>query len=118
MGKRARDAPAGLRSSLNLRGISKAALTEVVGKLLGDERAASKAILNREADSRFQEVCHLFQLPRAQGEGRVDVLCCHPLKTLDLLLRESDSLHGVVLGHFTTTPLQRSCAVATLDRLG
>ena len=113
MGKRARDAPAGLRASLNVKGMSKKALAEVTSRLLGEDSEACSWMVKRESESRFQHVRHTFQLPAEEGEGPVSVVCCHPLKTLDLLLRESDALQGWYLEALRRHP----CSAAAPWRL-
>ena len=114
MAKRARHA-LDLRSLSNLRGISRNALYEVLSRLNLEDAEVTRESLRRDSVSRFQEVCHLLKMPAAEGSGTVDWHFCHPLKTLDLLLRENDILQGWYLNALER---QRIRTLADPHRLG
>ena len=113
MGKRARVAAPAIKSCLNLKGISRETLRNVIDRLDVAELNISTRHLKREGQARFAEVQHTCLLPAADGDGTVEWHLCHPLRTLDLLLKESDVVQGWYLDALGRHP----CAAGSPWRL-
>ena len=113
MPKRARSAHSDLRSVMNIRGVSKSALFDIVSRLGGEEAPVSEWQFRKASQQRYEEVHQLLEMPAAEGAGKVDWHLCHPLKTLDLLLRDNDTLQGWYLSALQRHP----CSAATPWRI-
>ena len=108
MAKRARSVPLDLRSVVNIRGVSRRALFDIISRLGGDEVPTSEWELRQQSLARYEEVRHTIEMPSEGSDGTVEWNLCHPLKTLDLLLKENDTMQEWYLNALRRHPCTSS----------